>query len=127
MDSAAETRRELFGDEKTAEVLLARDEAGLATAQVMSANTGIVYSLVRDALIRLATGGAVDQLPRAGGSRSALYYQPVEGALWAALTAAARAVLAAPDEHAHPNPARRDPLTGATTRRHWEPDGKGRG
>jgi len=73
MDSVGETRRRsaaLFGNEKTVEVVLALDAAGAATAQMTATQTGISYSLVRDALIRLAVGGAVRQVPRVGGSRS---------------------------------------------------------
>lgn len=95
MDRLGETRRRsaaLFGNEKTAETVLALDEEGAATAQVLAAKTGISYSLVRDALIRLTAGGAIRQLPRAGGSRSPLYYQPAPGDLWAALVKAARAI-----------------------------------
>jgi ribosomal protein S25 len=97
MDSPGETRRRsaaLFGNEKAVEVLLALDEEGTATAQMVAAKTGISYSLARDAMIRLSLGGAIRQLPRVGGSRSPLYYQPVKGDLWDALTIAARAVIA---------------------------------
>jgi ribosomal protein S25 len=97
MDSVGETRRRsaaLFGNEKTVEVAVALDEEGTATAQMLAAKTGISYSLARDALIRLSVGGAIRQIPRVGGSRSPLYYQPVEGDLWQALTAAAHAVIA---------------------------------
>jgi ribosomal protein S25 len=96
MDSLGETRRRsaaLFGNEKAVEVLLALGEEGTATTQVVAAKTGISYSLARDALIRLSAGGAIRQLPRVGGSRSPLYYQPVRGVLWDALTVAARAVI----------------------------------
>ena len=95
MDGLEETRRRssaLFGNEKAVEVILALNEEGAATAQMIADRTGISYSLARDALIRLGTGGAIRHLPRAGGSRSPLYYQPVAGDLWDALTAAARAV-----------------------------------
>lgn len=95
MDGLGETRRRsaaLFGNEKAVEVILALDEEGTATAQMVVAKTGISYSLVRDALIRLSAGGAVRQMPRVGGSRSPLYYEPVAGDLWNALTAAARVV-----------------------------------
>jgi ribosomal protein S25 len=95
MDSLGETRRRsaaLFGNEKTVEVLLALNEEGASTAQMVATRTGISYSLARDALIRLSTGGAVRQVPRVGGSRSPLYYQPAEGNLWDALIGAARAV-----------------------------------
>jgi ribosomal protein S25 len=95
MDGLGETRRRsaaLFGNEKAVEVLLALDQEGAATAQMVAARTGISYSLARDALVRLGAGGAVRQIPRVGGSRSPLYYEPVEGDLWDALTAAARTV-----------------------------------
>jgi len=95
MAELRETRRRsaaLFGNEKTIEVVIALDEEGAATAQMIAAKTGIPYSLVRDALVRLAGGGAVQQVPRIGGSRSPLYYEPTEGRLWAALATAARAV-----------------------------------
>lgn len=97
MDSVGETRRRsaaLFGNEKTVEVVLALDGEGTGTAQMIAARTGIPYSLTRDALIRLRVGGAIRQIPRVGGSRSPLYYEPVEGDLWRALTAAAHAVTA---------------------------------
>jgi hypothetical protein len=96
MDNQDETRRRsaaLFGNEKTAEVIAALDEEGSATAQTIAIRTGITYSLVRDALVRLAAGGAVQPLPRLGGSRSPQYYQPVGGDLWTALTAAAQAIM----------------------------------
>jgi hypothetical protein len=98
MDSVGETRRRsaaLFGNEKTVETVLALADEGAATAQMVAARTGIPYSLVRDALVRLSAGRAVREIPRVGGSRSPLYYQPVEGDLWDALTAAARAVAGA--------------------------------
>jgi ribosomal protein S25 len=101
MDRLGETRRRsaaLFGNEKTVEVVLALAEEGTATTQMIAAKTGIPYSLARDALIRLSVGGAVRQIPRVGGSRSPLYYQPVEGDVWPALTAAAHAVIAASQE-----------------------------
>jgi len=101
MDNVGETRRRsaaLFGNEKTVEVVLALDAAGAATAQMTATQTGISYSLVRDALIRLAAGGAIRQVPRVGGSRSPLYYQPVEGVLWDALTTAAQVLAAASQE-----------------------------
>ena len=113
MDSVGETRRRsaaLFGNEKTVEVVLVLDAHGAATAQMTATQTGISYSLVRDALIRLAAGGALRQVPRVGGSRSPLYYQPVDGALWDALAAAARAVAAGSQEDSDNDSARR--LTG---------------
>jgi ribosomal protein S25 len=97
MDSVEETRRRsaaLFGNEKTAEVVVTLDEEGTATAQMIAAKTGISHSLTRDALIRLSIGGAIRQIPRVGGSRSPLYYQPVQGDLWHALTTAAHALIA---------------------------------
>jgi GTP-sensing pleiotropic transcriptional regulator CodY len=96
MDNRDETRRRsaaLFGNEKTVEVVAALDEEGSATAQTIAARTGITHSLVRDALLRLTAGGAVRPLPRLGGSRSPQYYEPVNDDLWAALTAAARAIV----------------------------------
>jgi hypothetical protein len=102
MGNRDETRRRsaaLFGTEKTVEVVLALHQEAPATAQMIAIATGITYSLVRDALLRLAAGGAVRLLPRLGGRRSPLYYQPVEGDLWTALTAAARAVMAAERSH----------------------------
>jgi len=90
MTDLEETRRRsaaIFGNEKTVEVVLALSEEG----------TGIPHSLVRDALVRLVNGGVVRQVPRIGGSRSPLYYQPTPGNLWAAVLAAAQAV-AGPQE-----------------------------
>jgi hypothetical protein len=95
MDEPAETRRRsaaLFGNEKTVEVVLALSSEGVATAQQIHASTGIAYSMVRDALGRLVQGGVVRALPKAGHSRSAQYYQPVEGRVWDALVAAAQAL-----------------------------------
>jgi ribosomal protein S25 len=95
MAELRETRRRsaaLFGNEKTVEVVVALDEEGAATAQMIATSTGIPYSLARDALVRLVAGGAVQQIPRIGGSRSPLYYEPVKGSLWAALAIAAHAV-----------------------------------
>ncbi len=105
MDNRDETRRRsaaLFGNEKTVEVVLALHEEGSATAQTIAARTGVTYSLVRDALLRLTAGGAVLPLPRLGSSRSPQYYQPVAGDLWAALTAAAQAIINA-SERSHSN------------------------
>lgn len=96
MDKRDETRRRstaLFGNEKTVEVVLALHHEAPATAQIISAKTGIAHSLVRDALIRLTAGGAVQPLPRLGGSRSQQYYQPAEGDLWPALVSAAQAIV----------------------------------
>jgi hypothetical protein len=98
MDNRDETRRRsaaLFGTEKTVEVVLALHEEAPATAQIIAVKTGITYSLVRDALLRLAAGKAIRLLPRLGGRRSPQYYQPVDGDLWIALTSAARAVMTA--------------------------------
>lgn len=95
MTDLEETRRKsaaIFGNEKTVEVVLALSEEGAATAQMIAMRTGIPHSLVRDALVRLVNGGAARQVPRVGGSRSPLYYQPVPGDLWAAVLAAAQAV-----------------------------------
>jgi len=102
MDNRDETRRRsaaLFGTEKTVEVVLALHEEAPATAQMIAVKTGITYSLVRDALLRLAAGGAIRLLPRLGGRRSPQYYEPVDGDLWIALTSAARAVMAAERSH----------------------------
>jgi hypothetical protein len=96
MDNLDETRRRsaaLFGNEKAVEVIAALDEEGSATAQTIAVRTGITYSLVRDALLRLTAGRAIQPLPRLGGSRSPQYYQPVNGDLWTALTAAAQAIM----------------------------------
>jgi ribosomal protein S25 len=95
MDDPTETRRKsaaLFGNEKTVEVLLALEAEGIATAQMIAARTGVAHTLARDALKRLTAGGAIREIPRVGGSRSPLYYQPVEGKLWDSLLAAAGAV-----------------------------------
>jgi hypothetical protein len=95
MTDLEETRRRsaaLFGNEKTVEVVLALNEEGTATAQIIATNTGIPHSLVRDALIRLVAGGVLLQVPRVGGSRSPLYYQPIPGSLWTAVLSAAEAV-----------------------------------
>jgi hypothetical protein len=103
MDHRDETRRRsaaLFGTEKTVEVVLALHEEAPATAQMIAVKTGIAHSLVRDALIRLASGEAVRPLPRLGGRRSPQYYEPVEDDLWIALVSAARAVMAV--ELGHP-------------------------
>jgi ribosomal protein S25 len=100
MTDLEETRRRsaaIFGNEKTVEVVLALSEEGAATAQMIATSTGIPYSLVRDALVRLVNGGVIRQVPRMGGSRSPLYYQPTPGNLWAAVLAAAQA-LAGPQE-----------------------------
>lgn len=95
MDSRNETRRRsaaLFGNEKTVEVILALHAEAPATAQTIAAKTGIAHSLVRDALVRLTAGGAVQLLPRLGGSRSPQYYQPTHDELWVALAAAAQTI-----------------------------------
>jgi ribosomal protein S25 len=100
MTDLEETRRRsaaIFGNEKTVEVVLALSEESAATAQMIATSTGIPHSLVRDALVRLVNGGVVRQVPRVGGSRSPLYYQPTPGNLWAAVLAAAQAV-AGPQE-----------------------------
>jgi hypothetical protein len=92
MSDQAETRRRsaaLFGNEKTAEVVLALNDARLATAQQLSTSTGIAHSMVRNALARLVQGGAVRALPKTGHSRSEQYYQPVDDRLWGALVAVA--------------------------------------
>jgi ribosomal protein S25 len=105
MDNRDETRRRsaaLFGNEKTVEVVVALDEEGSATAQMIAARTGITHSLVRDVLLRLTAGGAVRPLPRLGGSRSPQYYQPVNGDLWAALASTAQAIIKA-SERSHSN------------------------
>lgn len=84
----------LFGNEKFAEVIVAlAAEEGAATAQQLSKSTGIDHSMVRSVLLRAATAGIVDALPRTGGSRSAQYYQPVASELWSTTTALAHAVL----------------------------------
>lgn len=100
MDRRDETRRRsaaLFGNEKTVEVVLALHQEAPATAQAISTKTGIAYSLVRDALLRLTAGEAVQALPRLGGSRSPQYYQPADGDLWAALVSAAQAITTTPE------------------------------
>jgi hypothetical protein len=100
MTDLAEPRRRsaaLFGNEKTAEVVLALNEEGSATAQELAARTGIPHSLVRDALVRLVTGSAVHRVPRVGGSRSPLYYQPTPGKLWVAIVAAAQQIAGPPE------------------------------
>jgi hypothetical protein len=100
MTDLEETRHRsaaLFGNEKTVEVVLALDDEGAATAQELATRTGIPHSLVRDALVRLVAGSAVHQLPRVGGSRSPLYYQPTPGKLWVAIVAAAQAIAGPPD------------------------------
>jgi hypothetical protein len=95
VDEPGETRRRsaaLFGNEKAVEVVLALSSEGIATAQQLQASTGIAYSMVRDALGRLVQGAVVIALPKSGHSRSAQYYQPVEGRVWDALVAAAQAL-----------------------------------
>jgi ribosomal protein S25 len=97
MEPLRETRRRsaaLFGNEKTVEVILALKGEGIATAQMVAAKTGLAHSLARDALKRLCQGGVIREIPRVGGSRSSLYYEPIEGPLWEALAAAAREVSA---------------------------------
>jgi len=91
----AETRRRsacLFGNEKTAEVVRVLSAEGTATAQQIALKTGIAHSMVADALRRLVQGEAVRALPKVGGSRSAQYYQPIEGRLWSAVVAAVEAL-----------------------------------
>jgi hypothetical protein len=115
MANLGETRRRsaaLFGNEKIVEVILALDAEGAATAQIVAAKTGIPYSLVRDALVRLGTGGAVRLIPRAGGSRSPLYYEPIIGDLWKALIAAAQAVTEATGHEHTPSPADEESFQG---------------
>ncbi len=82
----------MFGNEKTAEVVRALKYEGTATAQLITTRTGVAHSMVSDALKRLVQGGAVRALPKAGGSRSAQYYQPVAGPVWDALVAAVEAL-----------------------------------
>lgn len=104
MDATAETRRRsayLFGNEKAVEVILALDAEGTATAQMVAAKTGLAYSLARDALKRLSAGGAIREMPKLGGSRSSLYYEPVKDDLWRALTTAARTLATAAREGAN--------------------------
>jgi predicted ArsR family transcriptional regulator len=89
-----------LGNEKTAEVVLAlKQEEGVATAQQLSASTGIAYSMVRDALTRLVQGGAIEPQARTGGSRSPLYYRRVEGDVWDGLVVIAQALCAEAHDH----------------------------
>ena len=107
MTDLEETRRRsaaIFGNEKTVEVVLALSDEGAATAQMIAKSTGIAHSLVRDALVRLVNGGVVRQVPRLGGSRSPLYYQPTPGNLWAAILSAAQAI-AGPQERSTDRPS----------------------
>jgi hypothetical protein len=100
MTDLEETRHRsaaLFGNEKTVELVLALDDEGAATAQKLATRTGIPHSLVRAALVRLVTGSAVHQVPRVGGSRSPLCYQPTPGKLWRAIVAAAQAIADQPE------------------------------
>lgn len=90
----------MLGNEKTVEVVLAlKEEKDIATAQQLSARTGIAYSMVRDALGRLVQGGAITALPKTGHSRSAQYYQPVAGPVWNGLVAVAQALRAEAHDH----------------------------
>jgi hypothetical protein len=83
----------LFGNETFVEVVLAlADERGAATAQQLSRATGIDHSMVRSVLLRAVAAGIVQTLPRAGGSRSAQYYQPANTSLWNASLELARVV-----------------------------------
>lgn len=91
---AAATRQlsaALFGNAKLAEVaLFMGSEAVPATAQMVATGTGFGHGMVRDVLRRLVTAGVIDELPRTGGSRSALFYRVVPGPLWSATVALAR-------------------------------------
>jgi ribosomal protein S25 len=95
VDEQGETRRRsaaLFGNEKTVEVVLALQDEGTATAQMILARTGIGHSMVRDALGRLVEGGVVRALPKTGGTRSPQYYQPISGRVWDTLLATVQAL-----------------------------------
>jgi hypothetical protein len=86
---AGEARRRsaaLFGNEKVAEVIVVLAQVGgPATAQDLSRITGVGHSMVRDALLRLVTAGAVTSLPKLGGTRSAQFYECIDGEGWALL------------------------------------------
>jgi predicted HTH transcriptional regulator len=96
VNELGETRRRsaaLFGNEKIAEVVVALNLEGTATAQQIHTTTRIAHSMIRDALGRLVQGGVVRALPKAGHSRSEQYYQPVEGNVWTALVTMTEALL----------------------------------
>jgi hypothetical protein len=95
VDEYVETRRRsaaLFGNEKTVEVVLALQDEGTATAQIIVQRTGIAHSMVRDAIGRLVEGGIVRALPKTGGTRSPQYYEPIGGQVWDTFLAAVQAV-----------------------------------
>jgi hypothetical protein len=95
VDEHVETRRRsaaLFGNGKTVEVVLALQDEGTATAQIIVQKTGIAHSMVRDAIGKLVEGGIVRALPKTGGTRSPQYYQPIAGQAWETFLAAVQAV-----------------------------------
>jgi hypothetical protein len=95
VDEHVETRRRstaLFGNEKTVEVVLALQDEGTATAQMIVDRTRIAHSMVRGAIGRLVEGGIVRALPKTGGTRSLQFYQPIAGQAWDAFLAAVQAV-----------------------------------
>lgn len=97
-DPQTEARRRsaaLFGNEKTAEVLLAFDamsEPRSATATQLAKATDITHGLVREVLVRLTSAGLLLAAPKVGGSRSAQYYSPSDPASWASAVELARSM-----------------------------------
>ena len=101
----------LFGNEKVAEVVLVLAQGGApATAQELSRTTGVGHSMVRDALLRLAAAGVLLSLPKVGGTRSAQYYEPIDGEGWTLLVRLAAWV------NAPVTPAIRGGVNSSTTR-----------
>lgn len=81
----------LFGNEKVAEVVLALDgRTAPCTAQELSMQLGIAYSMVRDVLRRLTVAGVLAALPKTGGTRSPQYYERGDNGVWLYLAATCR-------------------------------------
>lgn len=89
----ATTRRlsaAVFGNEKTAEVVMALTAAGgVARATDIVQSTGIAHGMVRPVLRRLLEAGALTAMPRRGGSRGELYFEIGSEGLWAAIVTTA--------------------------------------
>jgi len=77
--SAALFNNRHFADVAAVALEVSKDCTATFTTRMVASSTGLADSVVRPVLHRLVDADVLSKLPRAGGGRSAQYYQVLEG------------------------------------------------
>jgi hypothetical protein len=81
----------IFMNEYFVEVVAALGSVDVPqTAQDVARTSRIAHGRARDVLVRLVAARLVQTLPRTGGSRSELFFAPLDSPAWTALVQLAR-------------------------------------